>query len=53
MLDGNHPLAGLALRFDIEIEDLRRATAEEVEAELARGQSERTDTTKRSARDGS
>jgi FKBP-type peptidyl-prolyl cis-trans isomerase SlyD len=32
VLDGNHSLAGLALRFDIRVIDVRVATAEEVEA---------------------
>jgi FKBP-type peptidyl-prolyl cis-trans isomerase SlyD len=36
VLDGNHPLAGMALRFEIQIEDLRAATLEEIEAEQAR-----------------
>jgi FKBP-type peptidyl-prolyl cis-trans isomerase SlyD len=36
VLDGNHPLAGMALRFEIEIDDLRPATPEEIEAEQAR-----------------
>jgi FKBP-type peptidyl-prolyl cis-trans isomerase SlyD len=36
VLDGNHPLAGMALRFDLEVEDVREATDEEVEAERAR-----------------
>jgi FKBP-type peptidyl-prolyl cis-trans isomerase SlyD len=36
VLDGNHPLAGMALRFEIEIEDLRKATDEEIDAERAR-----------------
>jgi FKBP-type peptidyl-prolyl cis-trans isomerase SlyD len=30
-LDGNHPLAGKNLNFDIEITDVREATAEELE----------------------
>jgi FKBP-type peptidyl-prolyl cis-trans isomerase SlyD len=30
-LDGNHPLAGLHLRFTIEVRELRDATAEEIE----------------------
>ena len=30
VLDGNHPLAGLALRFAIEIVAVRQATAEEI-----------------------
>jgi FKBP-type peptidyl-prolyl cis-trans isomerase SlyD len=31
VLDGNHPLAGLALRFDIRVVDVRLATEEELE----------------------
>ena len=31
MLDGNHPLAGKTLNFDVEIVDVREASAEEVE----------------------
>lgn len=30
-VDGNHPLAGVALNFDIEVVDIREATAEELE----------------------
>ncbi len=30
-LDGNHPLAGLTLRFDVEIVSVREATPEEIE----------------------
>jgi len=30
VLDGNHPLAGLALRFDIEVVEVRPATANEL-----------------------
>lgn len=30
-IDGNHPLAGQQLNFDIEITDIRDATAEEIE----------------------
>jgi FKBP-type peptidyl-prolyl cis-trans isomerase SlyD len=30
VLDGNHPLAGMALRFAIEIVAVRQATAEEI-----------------------
>ena len=33
VLDGNHPLAGMAVRFEMVIEDLREATDEEVQAE--------------------
>lgn len=36
VLDGNHPLAGLALRFALEIVDLREASAEEIADEAAR-----------------
>ncbi len=36
VLDANHPLAGMALRFDLEIEDVREATDEEVDAERRR-----------------
>lgn len=36
VLDGNHPLAGMALRFDLEIEDVREATEEEIAAERER-----------------
>lgn len=32
VLDGNHPLAGRTLRFDVEVVDVRPATAEEIEA---------------------
>lgn len=31
VLDGNHPLAGMALRFWVQVADVREATAEEVE----------------------
>lgn len=30
-VDGNHPLAGIALNFDIKITDIREASAEEIE----------------------
>ena len=36
VLDANHPLAGMALRFDLEITDLREATPEEIAEELRR-----------------
>jgi FKBP-type peptidyl-prolyl cis-trans isomerase SlyD len=32
VLDGNHPLAGIALRLDLVVRDVREATHEEVEA---------------------
>ncbi|MDF1526125.1 MAG: peptidylprolyl isomerase [bacterium] len=31
-LDGNHPLAGVTLSFDVSIEDVREATEEEIKA---------------------
>jgi FKBP-type peptidyl-prolyl cis-trans isomerase SlyD len=30
-IDGNHPLAGMALTFDVEVVDVRPATKEEAE----------------------
>jgi FKBP-type peptidyl-prolyl cis-trans isomerase SlyD len=30
IIDGNHPLSGVALTFDVEIADIREATAEEI-----------------------
>jgi FKBP-type peptidyl-prolyl cis-trans isomerase SlyD len=32
VLDGNHPLAGIALRLDLKVRDVRAATDEEIEA---------------------
>jgi FKBP-type peptidyl-prolyl cis-trans isomerase SlyD len=32
VLDGNHPLAGIALRLDLKVADVRAATADEIEA---------------------
>jgi len=32
VLDGNHPLAGIALRLDLKVLDVREATEEEIEA---------------------
>lgn len=32
VLDGNHPLAGIALRLDLAVRDVREATEEEIEA---------------------
>lgn len=32
VLDGNHPLAGMALRLHIKVRDVREATADEIEA---------------------
>jgi FKBP-type peptidyl-prolyl cis-trans isomerase SlyD len=32
VLDGNHPLAGIALRIDLTVRDVREATEEEIEA---------------------
>ena len=31
VLDGNHPLAGMALRLDLKVRDVREASAEEIE----------------------
>lgn len=35
VLDGNHPLAGMALRFELEVVDVREASEEEIEHERA------------------
>jgi len=32
VLDGNHPLAGIALRLHVRVRDVRDATPEEIEA---------------------
>jgi FKBP-type peptidyl-prolyl cis-trans isomerase SlyD len=32
VLDGNHPLAGIALRLDLKVRDVREATEEEIQA---------------------
>ena len=37
VLDGNHPLAGMALRFNLKVTEVREATADEVEHEHAHG----------------
>ena len=31
ILDGNHPMAGITLHFDVEVNDIREATREELE----------------------
>ena len=36
-VDGNHPLAGMALTFDVEITDIREASAEELEHKHVHG----------------
>ena len=36
-VDGNHPLAGITLHFDVEILEVREATAEELEHGHAHG----------------
>lgn len=36
VLDGNHPLAGMALRFDVRVVDVRAAAPDEIERERAR-----------------
>lgn len=37
VLDGNHPLAGMALRFELSVIDVRPATAEEIQHEHVHG----------------
>lgn len=37
VLDGNHPLAGMALRFWVQVEDVRAATDDEIENRLPEG----------------
>jgi FKBP-type peptidyl-prolyl cis-trans isomerase SlyD len=37
VLDGNHPLAGMALRLDIQVRGVREASDEEVEARTVGG----------------
>ena len=37
VLDGNHPLAGMALRLQIQVRDVREASAEEIEARSVGG----------------
>lgn len=37
VLDGNHPLAGMALRFWVQVEDIRAATDEEIENRYPEG----------------
>jgi FKBP-type peptidyl-prolyl cis-trans isomerase SlyD len=37
VVDGNHPLAGMALRFLCTVESIRAATAEEMEHRHAHG----------------
>jgi FKBP-type peptidyl-prolyl cis-trans isomerase SlyD len=37
VLDGNHPLAGMALRFELKVEDVRAATEEEIAHEHVHG----------------
>ena len=37
VLDGNHPLAGMALRLHVKVRDVREASAEEVEAATVSG----------------
>ncbi|AKJ67396.1 FKBP-type peptidylprolyl isomerase [Pandoraea thiooxydans] len=39
VLDGNHPLAGMALRFSLKVTDVREATEDEIEHEHAHGAS--------------
>jgi FKBP-type peptidyl-prolyl cis-trans isomerase SlyD len=37
VLDGNHPLAGMSLRMEIKVRDVREATAEEIDARTVSG----------------
>ncbi len=37
VLDGNHPLAGMALRFALTVKDVRQATEDEIEHQHAHG----------------
>jgi FKBP-type peptidyl-prolyl cis-trans isomerase SlyD len=37
VLDGNHPLAGMALRFALTVKEVREATEDEIEHEHAHG----------------
>jgi FKBP-type peptidyl-prolyl cis-trans isomerase SlyD len=37
VLDGNHPLAGMALRLRMKVEDVRKATDDEIEARTVGG----------------
>ena len=37
VLDGNHPLAGMALRFELNVVDVRAATDEEIAHEHVHG----------------
>jgi FKBP-type peptidyl-prolyl cis-trans isomerase SlyD len=37
VLDGNHPLAGMSLRFALTVKEVREATPDEVEHEHAHG----------------
>jgi FKBP-type peptidyl-prolyl cis-trans isomerase SlyD len=39
VLDGNHPLAGMALRFSLTVKDVREATEDEIQHEHAHGAS--------------
>ncbi|SNS28940.1 FKBP-type peptidyl prolyl cis-trans isomerase /Apo-metallochaperone SlyD [Noviherbaspirillum humi] len=38
VLDGNHPLAGMALRFDLKVMDVRAATEEEIAHQHVHGE---------------
>ena len=37
VVDGNHPLAGMALRFELSVIDVRAATEEEIQHEHVHG----------------
>ena len=40
VLDGNHPLAGITLHFDVEIDNIREATKEELDHGNIQGEDE-------------
>ena len=42
VVDGNHPLAGVQLNFDVKVMDVRQATAEELEHGHAHGPDDHT-----------
>ena len=43
VLDGNHPLAGMSLRFWVQVEDIRAATDEEIENRHPKGSNDEDD----------
>ena len=43
VLDGNHPLAGMALRFELKVTEVRQASDEEIEQERLAAQADEDD----------